>query len=177
MNPVRSAVPEISWPSLTTPKGASLLATEFRLHYGESISPDARLALQWSQLAALIRHAREHVSYYKNDLAAFEKIDGKLQDWATWEGVPLLTQSRMLEVEENVISTFVPEAHGKVVTTLNLSAGGRLLELKYTEINQHIARAIHLREHSRCMSKRKMCSLKLLTKRGRLVRQVTSATW
>lgn len=147
MNPIRSAVPEIRWPSLPTPIGASLLALEFQFRFTEASSSQARLALQWRQLTALVGHARETVPFYRDRLAILGSLDAERPDWAAWEAMPLLSQGELGEEAAALHSAAVPVDHGKVQTVLVPAVNGQVVELKDTEINQYFARAIAWRDH------------------------------
>lgn len=148
MNPLRSAVPEIRWPSLPTPNGASLLALEYQFRFSEVSSHESRLASQWRQLARLTQHARETVPFYRHRLGCLDNVEAMRPDWGAWVKVPVLSHNELSSLGIDLHSTAVPAEHGKVQIMLVPVANGDVVDLlKDTELNQHFARAIVVREH------------------------------
>ena len=66
---------------------------------------------QAEQLTRLLKHAREHVPFYRNRLdAAFDSNDRF--SWSRWNEIPILTRSDIMESGEKMQSLSLPTDHG-----------------------------------------------------------------
>src|SRR5258708_4964724 len=89
----RASVRDLVWPALVTGAGATLVATAFQLEQAQWWSAQDLRAHQYRQLAALLRHARETVPFYRRRLeeAGIGGEERPLTEQA-WARIPLLTR-------------------------------------------------------------------------------------
>jgi phenylacetate-CoA ligase len=101
-----------------------LLRTQF-------LPPERLMAYQASLVEPLVRHAREHVPFYRDTgrLDALFTSDDKI-DWSRWEQVPILTRVEAQKNTEALYSEFVPENCGRVTTGYTTGSTGTPLHYR-----------------------------------------------
>jgi phenylacetate-CoA ligase len=73
--------------------------------------PETMLAFQRSQLAQLLRHARENVPFYKTRLdPVFKKNDDI--DWDRWHELPIVTRADLRDRRNELLAAKLPPGHG-----------------------------------------------------------------
>jgi phenylacetate-CoA ligase len=68
---------------------------------------------QRQRLGRLVRHARDHVPFYKDRLNCLFDRNGDI-DWSRWTDVPVLTRQDVIDNGEALRSLAMPVGHGKV---------------------------------------------------------------
>jgi phenylacetate-coenzyme A ligase PaaK-like adenylate-forming protein len=101
-----------------------LLRTQF-------LPPERLMAYQASLVEPLVRHAREHVPFYRDTgrLDALFTADDKI-DWSRWEQIPILTRVEAQKHTEALYSEFVPENCGRVMTGYTTGSTGTPLRYR-----------------------------------------------
>jgi len=89
-------------------------------------SRDDNLAYQRERLARLLRHAAEHVPFYRDRLASLFDGSGKI-DWSRWGAVPLPTRKDMMEGGDAVRSDALPRGRGAVTRSTTSGSTGAAL--------------------------------------------------
>src|SRR5271154_4578264 len=165
---LRSAFPEIVWPVMPTPAGASLLAMQYQLQQRQWWSPESFRAQQFRQLDVLLRHAYDTTSYYRRqfDAAGFDPkqpLDGQ-----TFARLPLLTRAQLQQAFGDLCSQHVPASSGR--TTENTTSGSTGMPVRFltTELTAFYWRVFTLRDHlwQRRDFSGKLAAIRLKVKEG-----------
>ncbi len=144
---LRSAFPEIVWPAVPTPAGASLLAMQYQLQQTQWWPAERLRAQQFRQLEVLLRHAYDTTRYYRRQLdeAGFDPkqpLNGQ-----TFTRLPLLTRAQLQQSFGDLCSQRVPASSGR--TTENMTSGSTGMPVRFltTELTAFYWRVFTLRDH------------------------------
>lgn len=143
---VRSAVNGVVWPGLPANPGALLLALQFQLEQTQWWPPEQLAAHQWEQLRSVLQHAAETVPFYRERLRA-AGIDPASCDDAAFRRLPLLTRSDVQSQGEALLSSRVPDGHGRATMGQTSGSTGTPIRFYRTELTQLFWRAFTLRDH------------------------------
>jgi len=108
-------------------------------------SPARIEGAQWKRLAAVLRHARATVPFYRERLAALD-ARGPLSS-ERWQSLPLLTRRDIQEAGGALLSERVPDHCGSRYTTQSSGSTGEPVSITGTALNQAYWRALTLRDH------------------------------
>jgi len=108
---------------------------------------DRLIELQEKHLALLVRHAREHVPFYRDRLNGVLDKDGHI-DRAEWSKLPLLGRQDVMEHGPELRSTALPQGHGGVGYSTTSGSTGAPLTLYSSEYFGWMASAAMLRAQS-----------------------------
>jgi phenylacetate-CoA ligase len=165
---LRSAFPEIVWPVMPTPAGASLLAMQYQLQQSQWWSPESLRAQQFRQLDVLLRHAYDTTSYYRRqfDAAGFDPkqpLDGQ-----TFARLPLLTRAHLQQAFGDLCSQHVPASSGRTTVSTTSGSTGMPVRFLSTELTAFYWRVFTLRDHlwQRRDFSGKLAAIRLKVKEG-----------
>ena len=99
----RSSVGDILWPALVGGEGATGLGRSFRLEQSQGWSAGELRAHQYRPLAALSRHARAAVPFYRKRLADTGLTDEQALTPEGWLRIPLLTRQDIRQHQADLI--------------------------------------------------------------------------
>lgn len=135
---LHSALPGIAWPAIPSPQGAAVLALLYQLEQSQWLAPARLQEMQMRQLSLVLRHAYEHVPYYRNRWGAGSHA---LSD------LPLLTRHELVDNYDRLKSESIPREHGNVAEARTSGSTGTPVRLLKTRFLQLLWNAITLRDH------------------------------
>ncbi len=144
---IKSVVPEIIWPGLPAPEGASMLAILFQLESSQWQSAEELLALQRLQLAKVLRHAVATVPYYRDKFQDFFALGQEDFTWEEWRQLPLLTRPAVQEAKQTLLSEASPVGHGSLCRVQTSGSTGTPITGYGTAVSQLFWRVSGLRDH------------------------------
>lgn len=99
--------------------------------------PEQMREYQRSLLVPLLRHAREHVSFYRDTrrLAPLFRADDSI-DWDRWQEIPPLTRKDLQQQFERLTADGVPSNHGQILLTSTSGSTGEPVKILQTELSQ-----------------------------------------
>ncbi len=140
-------MPGVVWPGVPTPQGALALALHWQFEQSQWFPPERLLENQMRQLGELLRHARQHVPFYRErlnwaeiDLAAPLTLD-------TFRRLPLLQRAEVQAGGKALFSLAPPRQQGKAIPGRTSGSTGRPVEYLSSELCQLFWRTLTLREH------------------------------
>jgi phenylacetate-CoA ligase len=95
---------------------------------------------QATQLARLLKHAREYVPFYRDRLDAAFDSNGRF-DWSRWTDIPILTRSDVMESGERMQSLSLPTDHGGTSRSTTSGSTGAPLTIVASFYSGSAARA------------------------------------
>ena len=123
------------------------LALHWQFEQSQWFTPERLLEIQMQQIGELLRHARQHVPYYREqlnrsgiDLAAPLTLE-------TFQQLPLLRREDVQSAGKALFSSAPPRHHGKAIPGKTSGSTGRPVEYLSNELCQLFWRTITLREH------------------------------
>ena len=134
-----SALPGLAWPALPAGAGQAVLAILQQLQATQWLPAERLRALQETQLALLLAHARASAPYYR------ERIPGRPGEGL--ETVPVLTRRALQENFEALQSARPPPEHGPTLESRTSGATGAPVRVVRTALTQLLWRALTLRDH------------------------------
>jgi len=143
----KSAVPGITWPSLPHPEGAAMLAVQYQLEQSQWWSPEQLREQQFSQLHALLTHACKTVPFYRDCLFSAGFNPGKALTPELFRNFPILHRKDIQTAGNMLLSTQLPQIHGKTYSGKTSGSTGRPIQYYGTELSQFWWRTVTLREH------------------------------
>lgn len=139
-----SVLPAVAWPALPGPEAARLLALQYQFARSERWPPEELQRRQFTQLAALLRHAQATVPFYRE----------RLRDWpagvppaAAFAALPRLTRAELQDNFASLASRAPLPAHGPVRESGTSGSTGRPIRFLATPLNDLFWRAFTLRDH------------------------------
>jgi len=144
---LRSAFPEIVWPAVPTPAGASLLAMQYQLQQTQWWPAEQLCAQQFRQLEVLLRHAYDTTRYYRRQLDEAGFDPKPTLNEQTFTRLPLLTRAQLQQSFSDLCSQRVPASSGR--TTENMTSGSTGMPVRFltTELKAFYWRVFTLRDH------------------------------
>lgn len=135
----KSELPGLVWPAVMSGEAAVVFALLAQLQHGEWLAAEAIAELQARQRAALLRHARDSVPYYRERLAGHDAED--------WSHVPVLERATLQDAGTALRSETTPRAHGRWQLIRSSGSTGRPVEVEKTAYTGVLTKALMLREH------------------------------
>ena len=142
-----TSIPEIQWPAVPTTGATVILTLQFQMQQTQWWSADRIEDHQFRQLGLVLRHAAQHVPYYRKKFAesGFDPTDDSLRD--AWTSLPILTREQVQEAGQDLVSRAVPKSHGKLSRTQTSGSTGRPVTTYRTGFNALLWSALTLRDH------------------------------
>ena len=106
--------------------------------------PERMLEFQRSQLAQLLRHARENVPFYRNRLDPVFKSNGEI-DWDRWLQIPIVTRADLRDRRSELLAAKLPPGHGPTKTFTTSGSSGIPVSIEATRLWGHANRAANRR--------------------------------
>jgi len=140
-----SALPGIVWPAMPAVAGQRMLAMQFQFAQSERWSLAALRQAQFSQLALLLRHARDTVPFYRERLADIA-LDAAL-DAGVYARLPLLRRTDVQEHFDRLVSGSPLPEHGRSGEGRTSGSTGRPIRFLGTQLTELFWHAFTLRDH------------------------------
>jgi phenylacetate-CoA ligase len=141
-----SSVRDILWPALVVGGGATVLGLAFQLEQSQWWSAEKLLAHQNRQLAALLRHARATVPFYRKRLADTGLTDEQALTPEGWLRIPLLTRQEIRQYQADLTATHLPNGHSPTHRKRTSGSTGQPLEVARTAIDTLMWEALSIRD-------------------------------
>lgn len=142
----RSSVSDVVWPAIVWGPSSSLLGTVLQLEHSQWWTAEELRAHQALQLAALLRHARANVPFYRDRLEGAGLGGAADPTPEIWRRIPLLTRVDLRSQQAALKSRVLPAGHGGTYRNKTSGSTGTPLEVIGTEICGHFWRAVALRD-------------------------------
>ncbi len=143
---IRSALPGVVWPAIVRPEYATALALQYQLERSQWLAAEDLQALQFRQLAELLKHAYGTVPFYRRQWHdAYESAATITPE--VFERLPLLTRGSLQDEFEALKSGNPPAAHGKVTAGSTSGSTGRVVRTLKTDLTELWWQALTLRDH------------------------------
>ncbi len=143
-----SAVPGIHWPAVGGIGGNRLLALLFQLQESQWWDPRTLRRRQLEQAAALLRHARDNVPYYRERLdAGLVPGEADALGYEDWCRLPILRREDVQAAGEDIDARRLPPGHGRKARVQTSGSTGRPVRAFHTELSSLIVSAVNLRGH------------------------------
>jgi phenylacetate-CoA ligase len=102
---------------------------------------------QYGQLAALLRHARATVPFYRKRLAESGLTDEQALTPEGWLRIPLLTRQDIRQHQDDLTTTQLPSGHGPTHRNKTSGSTGQILEVLGTAVDTLMWQGLTLRDH------------------------------
>lgn len=144
---LRSTLPGVAWPAVPSQEGAQLLSLLYQLEQSQWWPAGRLLEGQLLQLGELLRHAYEHVPYYRRrfDAQGFRPDGTPTLD--TLRALPLLGRRDIQDAGGDLVSRAVPAQHGEMMMAQTSGSTGEPVKVYGTRLDMLIWGAMTLREH------------------------------
>lgn len=144
--PFSSALPDIVWPAAVSPRGMATLSLLFQLERTQGWTAERLRDFQQAQLKSLLRHAAEHVPFYRGRLAGLVDATGEAF-WTQWQAMPLLSREDVQKADQDLLSRAVPDGHGELSEVFTSGSTGKPIRAVRSELWQLMWSAVTVREH------------------------------
>jgi phenylacetate-CoA ligase len=126
-----------------------ITSTQLHAMLRESLhwSPRQMWSHQSLQLEQFLRHAREHVPFYKTRLDCLFRPDGSI-DWRRWQDVPLVMRKDLQVSRQEMLSPFLPPGHGGHGTSTSSGSTGVPVSLEISKLALYVASHAWSRAHA-----------------------------
>lgn len=130
---------------LDIPQGdrALAMAMQYQLQRTQHAPPEVMRAWQLAALQRLLAHAVRHVPWYRERLGA----DFRLDSWASWQALPVLTRAEVQQAGDALASAQVPAEHGDITEVRSSGSTGRPVRVKVAMRCATWWSAITMRDH------------------------------
>lgn len=140
-----SLVPGLLWPALPGVPGQRMLAMQYQFSQSECWPLQQLREAQFTQLAHLLRHARDTVPFYRDRLSGLA-LDGALNPRA-FATIPLLRRADIQTHFKSLVSAACPPGHGAKTEGQTSGSTGRPISFVGTDLTDAFWHAFTLREH------------------------------
>jgi phenylacetate-CoA ligase len=106
------------------------------------LQPDQLIERQRSALEPLVRHARDHVPFYRDTgrLDPLFRRDGAIE-WDHWGDIPPLTRNDVQRAGDALRAEFLPPQHGKCTAMRTSGSTGEPVTVWHSELSNPVVRA------------------------------------
>ncbi len=142
----RSAIQGNTWPAISSPPNATMLALHFQLERSQWLAEEELRAKQLSQLRVLLCHAIQTVPYYREQ---HPNISAAMADELSYEQflqLPILKRTDLQKAGTLLHSRNMPKAHGKVAEVSSSGSTGRPVKGLSTDLTRLIWQTITMRD-------------------------------
>ena len=144
--PFESALSDIVWPAAVSGRGMASLSLLFQLERTQWWPANRLRERQQAQLKRLLRHAAQHVPFYRGRLGPLADADGETF-WQLWRYLPLLTRQDVQQAGDDLLSRAIPDGHGELSEIFTSGSTGKPIRAVRTELWQLMWSAVTVREH------------------------------
>ena len=144
---IRTDVPEIVWPPLSSGPAATLAALVQHLEATQWATAQDIAANQHRQLGVLARHASRNSAHFRGRLS---RVKLSADDLATPEGLqrlPVLTRRDIQSAGAELYCKDVPASHAPIADSRTSGSTGEPVVVKRTSIDQLFWSAMTIRDH------------------------------
>jgi phenylacetate-CoA ligase len=142
----RSAIEGQIWPAIPSGSTCQILALAQQLQSSQWWAPETLRGRQFQQLGHLLRHAFTTAPFHQARLAAAGYKPEQAITPEFWRSLPLLTRRQMQEQHDALLSTRVPESHGRRLHDATSGSTGMPVRIVKTDFVQILWHAMTLRE-------------------------------
>jgi phenylacetate-CoA ligase len=103
--------------------------------------PEQMLAFQRSQLAQLLKHARQNVPFYKTRLDPVFTKNGDI-DWNRWHELPIVKRHHLVDQRESMLATKLPPGHGAVWEEFSSGSSGTPVTTRHNILEGWVSAAV-----------------------------------
>ncbi|THB73373.1 MAG: phenylacetate--CoA ligase family protein [Gammaproteobacteria bacterium] len=154
---IKGSIPYCTFPRIAKGPAATSLALQYQLNHTQWWPEEKMREFQLKQFGNLLRHAIETVPFYQQKyqslgISSIEKIDQY-----TFSNIPIISRKEVQEFQADIVSSAIPQDHGRVGKASTSGSTGRPVEVSTTELSTLMWKAFTLREHlwfKRDMSKK-----------------------
>lgn len=136
-----------AWPAQPSEHGALLLALLYQLEQTQWWAAERLAGRQWRQLDELVRHAGEHVPYYRRRFAALGLRPGDRLAPESWHALPVLTRRDVQDAGALLSAERMPPGHGEVAEVQTSGSTGEPVKVLNSGVDRLMWQAMTLREH------------------------------
>ena len=144
---MRSALDDVAWPAVPTPRGAQLLSMLYQFDQSQWWPAAQLQERQFAQLGELLRHAYATVPFYRQRFDAAGFKPGAHVTPAEFFALPLLTRREVQSAGAKLHSAALPPAFGSVVDTKTSGSTGEPVRLRASGLDQLMWEVNTLRDH------------------------------
>ena len=144
---IRSNMPGIAWPPVSTGATAALVAFLRQLEHTQWLSPADILARQFRQIGLVAEYANAHSKHFAARLARAGLLPRDLASADGLRRLPLLTRHDIQSAGADLFCDQVPEGHAPLTEHRTSGSTGEPLMTKRTTMGQLGWLAMTMREH------------------------------
>ncbi len=144
---IKTSVPLVSWPAVTTGNSAHLLALLFQMEQSQWWSADRLREHQFEQLSQLIEYSYQNVPYYRQLFDHCGIVPHSPLSEEQWRSIPLLERHHVQQRGDELIGYPTPPSHGDAVPKTTSGSTGSPLTVTRTALSGLFWSAITLRDH------------------------------
>ena len=140
---------DLAWPGIFNRHGAAVASLLQQIEASQWWSPEDLRRHQLLQIQRLLAHARAHVPFYRNRLAAADPAaeSGGTLTPEIWSAIPLLTRAEIQAAGERLFSHRIPQAHGEARPISSSGSTGRPVTVMVTNVQQLFWQVFTVRDH------------------------------
>lgn len=161
---IRANTPSLAWPAIPSASAARTLAIyDLLLEIGTWPAAKIR-AHQLSQLAVMLRFARDGIPFYRERLGHLEALDRGVVSEEAFRTVPILTREQLQARSSELECKDVPREDGKVSRFSTSGSTGMPVTVAWTELANAFVAATSMRQYlwHGADPKRRMASLRAI---------------
>ncbi len=143
---IRSNVPGIAWPPVSTGEATDLVAMLRQLDDTQWLTPGSLAALQFRQLAQVVAHCAKYSPHFQRRLRSAQLKPDDLLSPEGLRRLPVLRR-RDLQDAKDLFCSELPAGHAPVFTTQTSGSTGEPVVVRRTAIGKLDWSAATLREH------------------------------
>jgi phenylacetate-CoA ligase len=122
------------------PLGVSFKEIRNMMGAGLSWSGETLQGYQHNQLEQLLRHARQHVPFYRTRLDCLFTGNDQV-DWSRWQDVPILKRADLRLHPDLLLSDKNPPSHGAIQTATSSGSTGVPVTVTFPQLFTFVAKA------------------------------------
>ncbi len=140
----RSSLSSVRWPPIPSTAAASLLGTLFSWEQTESWSRAEIEQNQFTQLAVLLKWAKQHVPFYKAILNDVSTDDINADVWRT---LPVLSKKQIQQNYTELKAKRTPNGHGQHETKVTSGSTGTPIKVEWSDLTTFLWHVAVQRDH------------------------------
>lgn len=147
VQPLRSLLTQIAWPSMPSERGATLLALMDQLAASQWWSPEALLAHQLHQVTELLRHATTTVHFYRQRYASCALPGTSRLTPDAFRRLPTLNRRDVQDAGNALYTRALDPRFGTASIVQTSGSTGEPVRLLATELDRLFWEAMTMRDH------------------------------
>jgi len=146
-SPMKTGMPEISWPAMVPGHAARLLALLHQFEQTQWWPAERILEHQMKQLRLVLIHAHQNSAFYRRRLDEAGFDPAAPLDLSRWNQLPILTRDEVQDTGESLYCRSFPSTHGETYEAQTSGSTGRVVKVRGTQLMNLFWQALTLREH------------------------------